>query len=80
MQFGDALAQGVGATVGVAMPVHLAEFGSQGIAPGGGRREGRLVGVEAHPHLDLRRVVALQRTEVVAHGYSGHGDTLPTDP
>ena len=60
VQRGDAVAQLGGGAVGIAVPLHPGQLGGERVAPRGGRREGRLVGVQAHAHVDLRRVVALE--------------------
>ena len=60
--------------VGIAVEGDLRQRGQQLLAPGVGRRERRLVGVEAHLRLDLGRVVALGQLEVGPHRRDGaHG-------
>ena len=70
---------GPGGAIGVAVPVDRAEPGRDLVAPAGRRRERRLVRVEAHLDVDLRRVVALQRPQVVAHRHEvGSGPACHT--
>ena len=51
-----------------------AQLGGERVAPARRRRERRLVGVEPDAHVDLRRVVALERPQVVADRHRDHGE------
>ena len=67
-----------GAAVRVAVPLDAGQLGGERVPPGGGRRLGRLVGVQPDRHRHLRRVVALQRLEVVADGHRGVTTAAPS--
>ena len=57
--------------VGVAVPRDVRELGRELIQPRGGRGERRLVRVQPDVDIDLGRVVAGQRGEVIAHRRTG---------
>ena len=56
-----------GRAVGIAVPFDAAQLGGERLGELGRRPDGRLVGVEPHLDVDLRRVVAVQQAQVVAH-------------
>ena len=61
VEVGDGGAQLGRGAVRVAMPLDPAQLAGEALGERGRRRLGRLVGVEPHLHVDLRRVVALHR-------------------
>ena len=63
----------VASAVGVAPPVDRRHRRGQLVPPRGRWRERRLVGVQPHLDVDLGRVVALERPQVVAHGHGVGG-------
>ena len=73
---GQGLAQCERLAVRVPVEGDLRQSGGQGVVPGGGRRQRRLVGVETDLDVDLGRVVAAaQGHEVRPHG--GEGGRVP---
>ena len=62
----DRLSELAGAAIGIAMPFDARQLGGERVAPRHGGRQRRLVGVEPHTDVDLRRVVALEGAQVVA--------------
>ena len=69
---GDRLAQGRVRAIGVAVPVEVRHLGGERRGEAHRRWFRGLVGVEAHGHRDLGRVVALHEREVIArrHGHA----------
>ena len=56
-----------GSAIGISVPFDAAELRRERVAPARRRRLGRLVGVESNLDIHLRRVIALERAEVIAH-------------
>ena len=69
-----------GGPIGIAIPVHVRHGARQCVFELGGRADRSFVGVEAHPDVDLRRVIALEGLQVVANGEARHAMRLPTRP
>ena len=68
--------------IGVPVELDATQFVPERLEPRVGRREGRLVGVEPHLHVDLGRVIAVQADQVRPDGYccwpAGAGFVAPS--